>query len=59
MTLHRIEKEEPGVALGNYASVLFVLGLADRLAELADLRRDTAGLELEQERLPQRIRRPG
>lgn len=59
MTLNKIEKGDPGVALGNYASVLFVLGLADRLAELADLRRDAVGLALEQERLPQRIRRPG
>jgi DNA-binding XRE family transcriptional regulator/transposase len=59
MTLNKIEKGDRGVALGNYASVLFVLGLADRLAELADQRRDSVGLALEEERLPQRIRRPG
>lgn len=55
-TLIKIEKGEPGVALGHYASVLFVLGMIDRLGELADLRNDTVGLRLEDERLPQRIR---
>jgi len=58
MTLHKIEKGDPGVALGNYATVLFALGLADRLAQLADVRTDTVGLELEEEQLPQRIRKP-
>lgn len=57
-TLSRIEKGDPGVALGNYASVLFVLGLTDRLAELADSRNDAVGREIEEENLPQRIRRP-
>lgn len=57
-TLNKIEKGDPGVSLGNYATVLFVLGLSDRLAELADSGTDTVGLELEEQRLPQRIRRP-
>lgn len=56
VTLMKIEKGDPGVALGNYAAVLFVLGLADRLAEIADSRADVVGLELEEERLPKRIR---
>jgi hypothetical protein len=58
MTLLKIEKGEPGVAMGSYATVLFVLGLTDRLAELADPRHDAIGLQLEEEHLPQRIRRP-
>lgn len=57
-TLARVEKGHAGVSMGNYARVLFALGLADRLAELADVRSDTVGLELEEEALPQRIRRP-
>lgn len=57
-TLNKVEKGDPGVAMGNYAQVLFVLGLAERLSDLADVRTDTLGLELEAERLPQRIRRP-
>jgi len=55
-TLNRIEKGDPNAALGNYATVLFALGMVDRLADLADARHDTVGLELEEERLPQRIR---
>jgi len=58
MTLLKIEKGESGVAIGSYATVLFVLGLTDRLAELADPRHDTVGLQLEEEHLPQRIHRP-
>lgn len=57
-TLYKMERGDPGVAMGNYATVLFVLGLADRLGSLADVRSDIVGLELEEERLPQRIRRP-
>lgn len=55
-TLGKVEKGDPGVQLGIYATVLFVLGLSNRLADLADIRSDTAGLELEDERLPKRIR---
>ena len=56
MTLNKVEKGDPGVSLGIYATVLFVLGMTDRLAELADARHDVVGLGLEEERLPQRIR---
>jgi transcriptional regulator with XRE-family HTH domain len=57
-TLNKIEKGDPGVSLGNYANVLFVLGMAERLGDLADVKMDTVGLELDEERLPQRIRKP-
>ena len=56
--LGKVERGDPGVSLGTYATVLFVLGLADRIRDLADIRTDTVGLELEAEQLPQRIRRP-
>jgi len=55
-TLNKVEKGAPGVSLGAYATVLFALGMADRLADLADLRHDPVGLELEEEQLPERIR---
>ncbi len=55
-TLVKIEKGDPGVAMGLYATVLFVLGMADRIGDLADPRNDRVGLQLEEERLPQRIR---
>ncbi len=57
-TLNKIEKGDPGVSLGNYVNVLFVLGMEKRLGDLADVKTDTVGLELEEERLPQRIRGP-
>ena len=55
-TLNKAEKGDPGVSLGTYAMVLFSLGMADRLADVADPRHDAAGLELEEENLPVRIR---
>lgn len=57
-TLHKVEKGDPGVSFGTYATVLFALGLVDRIADLADAGSDAIGLELEEERLPRRIRRP-
>jgi hypothetical protein len=55
-TLVKIEKGDPGVAIGSYATVLFVLGMAGRVADLADAKSDAVGLQLEEEHLPQRIR---
>ncbi len=59
MTLRKVEHGNPRVALGIYATVMFVLGLAPRLADLADTRTDEVGLQLEEERLPKRIRQRG
>ena len=58
MTLLKLEKGEPGLPMGIYATVLFVLGLADRLADIADPKNDPVGLQLEEEHLPKRIRGP-
>jgi hypothetical protein len=58
-TLRKVENGYPGVSLGIYATVMFVLGLTPRLADLADTRSDDVGLQLEEERLPKRIRQPG
>jgi transcriptional regulator with XRE-family HTH domain len=55
-TLIRIERGEPKVSIGSYATVLFVMGMAERLADLADARSDPVGLRLEEENLPKRIR---
>jgi transcriptional regulator with XRE-family HTH domain len=56
MTLNRIEKGDASASLGNYARVLFVLGMVERLADVASVRYDTVGLELEEEHLPKRVR---
>ena len=58
-TLIRIEKGDPKVAIGSYATVLFVLGMADRLADLVDPKNDPVGLQLEEENLPKRIHGAG
>jgi DNA-binding XRE family transcriptional regulator len=55
-TLHKVEQGDPGVSLGACATVLFVLGMADRLGDLADAKHDSVGLALEEEHLPERIR---
>ncbi len=53
-TLTRVEKGDPGVALGTYTSVLFVLGHANRLAEmLAD---DAVSQQKIDDRMPKRVR---
>ncbi len=57
-TLTKIERGEPGVSAGAYATVLFVLGMVDRLADLVDARHDSVGRALDEERLPERVRVP-
>src|SRR5438270_8209317 len=58
-TLWRLERGDPTVALGTLATAVFVLGLHDRLANLAAPASDELALSLDERRLPQRIRRRG
>jgi hypothetical protein len=44
--------------MGIYATVLFVLGMTERIADLADATQDRTGLDLESEKLPKRISSP-
>ena len=57
-TLVRAEKGDPSVSMAAYASILFALGLPDRLADLADPAGDQVGMALGEERLPKRVRLP-
>jgi transcriptional regulator with XRE-family HTH domain len=57
-TLRRVEKGDSTTSIGNYAAVLFVLGMIDRLADLADGMHDITGRQLVDEKLPQRVRIP-
>ena len=57
-TLAKIEKGESTVAISSYASVIFALGMINRLEDLIDAHHDLTGLELETENLPKRIRKP-
>jgi hypothetical protein len=51
-TITRLERGDPGVSIGIYATVLFVLGMADRLAMLAAPSTDTVGLAQAEARAP-------
>ena len=55
-TFIKVERGDPSVSMASYATVLYVLGMADRLRDLAASKYDTVGLQLEEEHLPQRIR---
>ena len=57
-TIGKIEKGDPTASIGGYASVLFVLGMINRLTDLLDSVHDLLGRRLEDEKLPQRIRTP-
>lgn len=55
-TLRRVERGDPTVSIASYATMLFVLGMTQRLAELADPAADPLGRDLTEEQLPKRIR---
>lgn len=54
-TISRIEKGDPGVAIGTLATALHVMGMVEALAELAE--RDPDGEAMERVRGRQRARR--
>ncbi len=58
-TAGKIEKGDPTTSIGAYASVLFVLGMSERLGDLVDDAHDLIGRQLDEERLPERVRIPG
>lgn len=55
-TLRKIEGGGEGVSIGAYARILFVMGMIDRLSDLASQSEDHLGLTLEEENLPKRVR---
>ena len=54
-TLYKVEKGDPSVSMGIYATVLSILGLIEGLGDLADRSTDTLGLDIDEDRLPQKI----
>jgi len=56
VTLSKIEKGDPSVAIKYYASTLKMLGLLKNLEEVAAAKNDGVGIIIEEENLPQRIR---
>ncbi len=57
-TLYKVEKGDPSVSIGIYATVLAIMGLVDDLGDVADRTSDTLGLDIDEDRLPKKIQ-PG
>jgi DNA-binding XRE family transcriptional regulator len=58
-TLYKLEKGDPSVSMGVYATVLSLLGLVEGLGDLADRGTDTLGLDIDEDRLPKKVQPPG
>jgi len=54
-TLYKVERGNPAVSMGVYATVLAILGLVEGLGQVADRRDDILGLDIEEDRLPKNI----
>ena len=54
-TLYKVEKGDPSVSMGIYATVLSILGLVEGLGHVADRGSDTLGLDIDEDRLPKKI----
>ncbi|MGK0222120.1 MAG: transcriptional regulator with XRE-family HTH domain [Limisphaerales bacterium] len=54
-TLYRVEQGDSTVTMGIYATILSILGMAERLGDVADRSDDTLGLDLEEDHLPKSI----
>jgi transcriptional regulator with XRE-family HTH domain len=57
-TVQRLEHGDPGVSVGVLATALWVLGMNDRLSEIASPARDTIGTAEDIRRQPRRVRTP-
>ena len=55
VTLKSIEDGQPTVLMGIYATAIYVLGMLDRLKDVADIAFDAVGQALSSEELPKRI----
>ena len=54
-TLYKVERGDPSVSMGIYATVLAILGLAEGLGDAADRRTDTLGLDIDEDHLPKKV----
>jgi transcriptional regulator with XRE-family HTH domain len=54
-TLYKAEKGDPSVSMGIYATLLSILGLIEGLGNVADRSSDTLGLDIDEDRLPQKV----
>lgn len=57
-TLKAIEEGKPGASIGMYATAIYILGMLDRIRDLADIAYDSVGQALSSENLPKRVYLP-
>jgi transcriptional regulator with XRE-family HTH domain len=55
-TLKKVEEGDETTSMGIYAKVIFILGLEDNLANVADIRNDKVGMMLASKALPKQAR---
>jgi DNA-binding XRE family transcriptional regulator len=55
ITVAKTEKGDPSASFGTYATVIFILGMIDKLQNLLDLSGDVIGRQLAEEQLPKRV----
>ena len=58
-TLYKVERGDPSASIRIYATVLSILGLAEGLGAVADRRKDLLGLDIDEDRLPQKVQSRG
>lgn len=55
-TLARIQRGDPGVSIGNYAAVVWALGMKTTWLDFADINNDHVGQRIDADNLPKRVR---
>ena len=58
VTLRKLENGDPSVSLGTFMLALHAFEMLDQVTALTDRSQDKHGLDLDAERLPQRVRTP-
>jgi transcriptional regulator with XRE-family HTH domain len=56
-TLRKLERGDPGVAVATFVTAIWLIGLLERMRDLATPESDVLGNMLEVSRLPQRVRK--
>ncbi len=55
-TLYKLERGDPTVSIGIYATVLAILNLVDKLGNVAERSQDELGLDIDEDNLPEKIK---
>ena len=56
VTISKVEKGDPSVSLGSFATVVFILGMIDKLRDLFDLFDNPVSRMLVEKNFPKRVR---